>query len=49
MVLDPGREHGSGDPAEEPEIEEDPQREMKEERARDDDDPGEEASLGPGP
>jgi hypothetical protein len=49
MVLDPGREHGSGDPAEEPEVEEDQQREMEEERAKDDDDLGEEAPLGPGP
>jgi hypothetical protein len=49
VVLDPGREHGSGDPAEEPEVEEDQQREMEEERARDDDDLGEEAPLGPGP
>jgi hypothetical protein len=49
MILDPSREYGSGDPAEEPEIEEDQQREMEEERARDDDDLGEEAPLGPGP
>jgi hypothetical protein len=49
MVLDPGREYGSGDPTKEPEIEEDQQREMEEERARDDDDLGEEAPLGPGP
>ena len=49
MVLDPGREYGSGDPAEEPDVQEDQQREMEEERARDDDDLGEEAPLGPGP
>jgi hypothetical protein len=49
MVLDPGREYGTGDPTEEPDIEEDQQREMEEERARDDDDLGEEAPLGPGP
>jgi hypothetical protein len=49
MVLNPGREYGSGDPAKEPEIEEDQQREMEEERAKDDDDLGEEAPLGPGP
>jgi hypothetical protein len=49
MVLDPSREHGSGDPAEEPEVEEAQQREMEEERAKDDDDLGEEAPLGPGP
>jgi hypothetical protein len=50
MVLDPGREYGTGDPAEdEPEIREDQQRELEEERARDDDDLGEEAPLGPGP
>jgi hypothetical protein len=49
MVLDPGREHGTGDPADEPEIREDQQRELEDERARDDDDLGEEAPLGPGP
>jgi hypothetical protein len=49
MVLDPGREHGTGDPADEPETREDQQRELEEERARDDDDLGEEAPLGPGP
>jgi hypothetical protein len=49
MVLDPSREYGSGDPAKEPAVEEDQQREMEEERARDDDDLGEEAPLGPGP
>jgi hypothetical protein len=50
VIYDPGREHGTGDPAEdEPEIQEDQQREREEERARDDDDLGEEAPLGPGP
>lgn len=49
MVLDPGREYGTGDPADEPNIREDQQRELEEERARDDDDLGEEAPLGPGP
>jgi hypothetical protein len=49
MVLDPGREYGSDDPADEPEVQEDQQREMEEERARDDDDLGEVAPLGPGP
>jgi hypothetical protein len=49
MVLDPGREYGTGDPADEPDVREDQQRELEEERARDDDDLGEEAPLGPGP
>jgi hypothetical protein len=49
MVLDPSREYGSGDPADEPDVQEDQQREMEEERGRDDDDLGEEAPLGPGP
>jgi hypothetical protein len=48
MVLDPGREYGSGDPAKEPEIEEDQQREMEEERARDDDDLGRGGAARPG-
>jgi hypothetical protein len=47
MVLDPGREYGSGDPADEPDVQEDQQREMEEERARDDDDVGEEAPARP--
>ena len=49
MVLDPGREYGTGDPADEPDVQEDQEREAEEERARDDDDLGEEAPLGPGP
>ena len=49
MIYDPGREHGTGDPADEPDIREDQQRDEEDERARDDDDLGEEAPLGPGP
>lgn len=49
MIYDPGREHGTGDPTDEPEIQEDQERDRDEERARDDDDLGEEAPLGPGP
>ena len=49
VIYDPGREHGTGDPADEPEIQEDQERDRDEERARDDDDLGEEAPLGPGP
>jgi hypothetical protein len=29
MVLDPSREYGTGDPADEPDVEEDQQREME--------------------
>jgi hypothetical protein len=49
VIYDPGREHGTGDPADEPDVREDQRRDEEEERARDDDDLGEEAPLGPGP